>query len=95
MLPQTLTEIGYCAFDCCFSLARTLSRKQENCPEPFNPEQFEQILRMEHLVSEALILMTDTLQQPEGEGHDITRSYHIENQINALRTKLRNGKGLF
>ena len=76
--------------DCCFSLARTLSRKQENCPEPFNPEQFEQILRMEHLVSEALALMTDTLQQPEGEGHDITRSYTIEDEINALRTQVRN-----
>ncbi|MCQ2197862.1 MAG: Na/Pi cotransporter family protein [Bacteroidaceae bacterium] len=76
--------------DCCFSLARTLSRKQENCPEPFTPEQFEQILRMEHLVNEALILMTDTLQQPEGEGHDITRSYTLENEINALRTQVRN-----
>lgn len=76
--------------DCCFSLARTLSRKQENCPEPFNPEQFEQIVRMEHLISEALALMTDTLQQPEGEGHDITRSYAIEDEINALRTQVRN-----
>lgn len=76
--------------DCCFSLARTLCRKQENCPESFTPEQFEQILRMEHLVSEALTLMTDTLQQPEGEGHDITRSYTIENEINALRTQVRN-----
>ena len=75
--------------DCCFSLARTLSRKQENCPEPFNPEQFEQILRMEHLISEALNLMTDTLQQPEGEGHDISRSYAIEDEINALRTQVR------
>ena len=76
--------------DSCFSLARTLRRKQENCPEPFNPEQFEQILRMEHLVSEALSLMTGTLQQPEGEGHDITRSYAIEDEINALRTQVRN-----
>lgn len=76
--------------DCCFSLARTLSRKLENCPEPFNHEQLEQILRMEHLVSEALTLMTDTLQKPEGEGHDITRSYAIENEINALRTQVRN-----
>ncbi len=75
--------------DCCFSLARTLSRKQENCSEPFSPEQFEQILRMEHLVSEALSLMTDTLRQPEGEGHDIERSYTIENEINALRTQVR------
>ena len=76
--------------DCCFSLARTLSRKQENCPEPFNSEQLEQILHMEHLVNEALSLMTDTLQQPEGEGHDIARSYTIEDEINALRTQVRN-----
>lgn len=76
--------------DSCFSLARTLSRKQKNCSEPFIPEQFEQILRMEHLVSEALALMTNTLQQPEGEGHDIARSYTIENEINALRTQVRN-----
>ena len=76
--------------DCCFSLARTLSRKRENCQEHFTDEQLEQIHRMEHLVSEALALMTETLQQPEGEGHDITRSYNIERQINALRTQLRN-----
>ncbi len=75
--------------DCCFSLARTLCRKQENCPEPFNSEQFDQILRMENLVGEALTLMTDTLQQPEGEGHDISRSYAIENEINVLRTQVR------
>ena len=36
------------------------------------------------------MLMTETRQQPEGEGHDITRSYNIERQINALRTQLRN-----
>lgn len=76
--------------DSCFSLARTLSRKQENCAESFTPEQFEQVHRMEHLVSEALVLMTDTLQQPEGEGHDITRSYAIEREINDLRTQVRN-----
>lgn len=45
---------------------------------------------MEELLSEALCLMTETLQQPEGEGHDIAHSYNIERQINALRTQLRN-----
>ena len=75
--------------DCCFSLARTLSRKQENCPEAFTPEQFEQIVHMERLVGEALQLMTDTLQQPEGEGHDITRSYALEDEINALHKQVR------
>lgn len=62
----------------------------ENCPEPFNPEQFEQIVRMEGLVGNALSLMTETLQKPEGEGHDIQRSYSIEDEINALRTQVRN-----
>ncbi len=76
--------------DCCFSLARTLARKRESCKENFTPLQLENINNMEHLISEALRLMTDTLQQPEGEGHDITRSYTIENEINALRTQVRN-----
>ncbi|MBQ0155117.1 MAG: Na/Pi cotransporter family protein [Bacteroidales bacterium] len=76
--------------DCCFSLARTLSRKRENCKEHFTSAQLEQIHNMEQLVSNALSLMTETLQQPEGEGHDISRSYKIEDEINALRTQLRN-----
>lgn len=75
--------------DCCFSLARILSRKRENCHEHFTPEQLEQIQHMEELVGEALSLMTETLRQPEGEGHDITRSYEIERQINSLRAQLR------
>lgn len=75
--------------DCCFSLARTLSRKQENCMESFTMVQLEQISCMEQLLSEAIALMIETLQQPEGEGHDISRSYNIEQQINALRTELR------
>ncbi len=76
--------------DCCFSLARTLSRKHENCQEPFTSEQLKQLNHMEQLVSNALAQMTETLQQPEGEGHDISRSYAIEDEINALRAQLRN-----
>ena len=45
---------------------------------------------MEQLVGKALSIMLDTLRQPEGEGHDITRSYEIENEINSLRQNLRN-----
>lgn len=75
--------------DCCFSLARTLSRKQDKCPEYFTTEQQERMRQMEQLVAEAFVLMVETLQQPEGEGHDITRSYNIEHQINALREQLR------
>lgn len=76
--------------DSCFSLARTLSRKREACGEPFTAHQLTQLSTMEQLVGEALSLMTETLKQPEGEGHDISRSYAIEEQINALRTELRN-----
>lgn len=76
--------------DCCFSLARTLSRKHDNCMEPYTATQLEQINNMEQLVTRAFELMTDTLKQPEGEGHDISRSYDIEQQINMLRTEVRN-----
>ena len=77
--------------DSCFSLARTLNRKREMSAEHFTPEQLEQIHRMEGLVAEALARMTETLRQPEGEGHDISQSYRLEMKINALRTELRNG----
>lgn len=77
--------------DSCFSLARTLNRKREMGAEHFTPEQLEQIHRMEGLVAEALARMTETLRQPEGEGHDISQSYRLEMKINALRTELRNG----
>lgn len=76
--------------DCCFNLARTLSRKRENCKEHFTEGQLQQINTMEQLVGNALALMLDTLRQPEGEGHDISRSYEVENRINALRQNLRN-----
>lgn len=75
--------------DSCFSLARTLNRKRELCKEHFTEEQLEQIRRMEQFVADAMQLMTETLQQPEGEGHDISRSCSLEDEINALRTQLR------
>ena len=91
-IPRMLREVDDLESigDCCFSLARTLSRKHENCQEPFTSEQLEQLNRMEQLVSNALAQMTETLQQPEGEGHDISRSYAIEDEINNLRAQLRN-----
>ena len=76
--------------DCCFSLARTLSRKRENCKEHFTQEQLSQIHVMEGLVSEAFVLMTDTLRQPEGKGHDIAQSIRIEERINSMRNDIRN-----
>lgn len=76
--------------DCCFNLARTLCRKRENCEEHFTAGQLQQINTMEKLVGQALSFMLDTLRKPEGEGHDISRSYEVENEINTLRQNLRN-----
>lgn len=76
--------------DCCYNLARTLSRKRENCAEHFTNGQLQQIKTMEQLVGKSLEYMLETLSQPEGEGHDITRSYEIENKINELRRNLYN-----
>lgn len=75
--------------DCCFNLARTLSRKRENCKEHFTDGQLQQILTMEQLVANALSIMLSTLGQPEGAGHDISRSYTLEHEINTLRQNLR------
>lgn len=75
--------------DCCFNLARTLKRKRENSKAHFTEGQSSHIKEMENLVSEALNIMIDTLRQPEGEGHDISRSYEIEDKINELRQNLR------
>lgn len=75
--------------DCNFNIARTLSRKRSNCKEHFTNEQLTNIRAMEQLVGEALTIMVKTLNQPEGEGHDIVDSYKIEDKINNLRNKLR------
>ncbi len=76
--------------DCCFNIARTLSRKRTNCEAHFNEAQFANIQRMEKMVDHALCLMISTLDQPEGEGHDISKSYQLEQEINRERTRLRN-----
>lgn len=76
--------------DCCFNIARTLSRKRYKCKEHFTEEQMENIHAMENLVGESVQLMVDTLNKPEGEGHDISESYRLESKINAFRTVVRN-----
>lgn len=76
--------------DSCLRLARTLKRKRENCEAHFTDDQLQQINAMEKLVGTAISLMIETLRQPEGEGHDIARSYEIEESINTLRQNIRN-----
>lgn len=75
--------------DCCYNLARTLSRKRTKCKAHFTDEQGIHITEMEKLVAQALEQMVATLRKPEGEGHDISKCYEIERQINSLRTSLR------
>ena len=75
--------------DCNFNIARTLSRKRSNCKEHFTDKQLANIKKMEGLVGEAMQLMVNALGQAEGEGHDIAKSYEIENSINNLRNGLR------
>ena len=75
--------------DCCYNLARTLSRKRTKCKAHFTDEQSIHISEMEKLVLASLEQMVTTLQKPEGEGHDISASYEIESEINSLRTSLR------
>ena len=75
--------------DCCYNLARTLSRKRTKCKEHFTQEQMIHISEMEQLVKLSLMQMIETLERPEGEGHDISKSYETEREINALRTSLR------
>ena len=75
--------------DCCYNLARTLSRKRTKCKEHFTQEQMIHISEMEQLVKLSLMQMIDTLEMPEGEGHDISKSYETEREINAMRTSLR------
>ena len=75
--------------DCCYNLARTLSRKRTKCKAHFTDEQSIHITEMEKLVLASLEQMVTTLQKPEGEGHDISASYEIEREINSLRTSLR------
>ena len=75
--------------DCAFNVARVLDRKRQLRKEHFTIEQLHNINRMESLVEEAVGRMVNALDKPEGEGHDISRSYEVEKEINDLKTYLR------
>lgn len=76
--------------DCAFNVARTLASMRSNCKEHFTEEQLASLKQLEDLVAKSLEMMVETLRKPEGEGHDITRSKQLEDDINRLRTYLRN-----
>lgn len=76
--------------DSAYNIGRVLARKRSNCKAHFTESQLENIREIENLVGQALAAMVETLHQPEGAGHDITGSYKLEDEINNLRTYLRN-----
>lgn len=75
--------------DCVYNIGRVLARKRANCKVHFTETQLQNIRDIEKLVGQALATMVETLHQPEGAGHDISNSYKVENDINNLRTYLR------
>lgn len=75
--------------DSCYNVACVFAHKRKSNAGHFTEMQLNSIQTMEQMVNDALVLMIDTLTQPEGEGHDISKSYKINEEINKLRTYLR------
>ena len=88
MLRQVdeLESIG----DSCFHLARTLSRKRENCTETFTDEQMQHITQMMTLTDTSLSNMENLLEQDSPLTEDQTAySHDLENEINNYRNELK------
>lgn len=88
MLRQVdeLESIG----DSCFHLARTLSRKRENCTDPFTDEQRHRITQMMTLTDTSLSNMENLLEQDTPLTEDqVAYSHNLENQINNYRNQLK------
>ena len=75
--------------DCAFNISRILSRKRTKFKAHFTESQLKNIQEIEQMVGNAIELMISTLNEPEGEGHDIDKSYKVEDDINKLRSYLR------
>lgn len=88
MLRQVdeLESIG----DSCFHLARTLSRKRENCTEAFTDEQMQHITQMMTLTDTSLSNMENLLEQDSPLTEDqVAYSHNLENEINNYRNELK------
>lgn len=88
MLRQVdeLESIG----DSCFHLARTLSRKRENCTEAFTDEQMQHITQMMTLTDTSLSNMEMLLEQDSRlTESQIAYSHNLERQINNYRNQLK------
>jgi len=88
MLRQVdeLESIG----DSCYHMARTLSRKRENCTEQFTSEQLHHIRQMMTLTDTSLSNVEYLLEQGAPFTEDqLAYSHNLENEINNYRNELR------
>ena len=88
-IRQMLREIGELESigDSCYRLARTIQRREEQ-HLTFDDEQKGHLDEMMSLCDQALSQMCETLVQPIAT-RDMRESYYYENQINAMRDKLK------
>ena len=88
-IRQMLREIGELESigDSCYRLARTIQRREEQ-HLTFDDEQKGHLDEMMSLCDQALTQMSEILVQPIAT-RDMRESYYYENQINAMRDKLK------
>ena len=75
--------------DACYNLARTMHRKQES-GKVFTEQQTKDLKEMMQLTDNALTQM-NLVMNGRKEGHTINETFRIENEINAMRDKLKAG----
>ena len=73
--------------DACFNLARTMNRRMQS-NQDFIEKQYEELHSMIQLADESLTQMNRTLSGRREE-LDINETFRIENDINALRNRLK------
>ncbi len=73
--------------DACFNLARTLNRHLQSQTE-FTDHQLEELRNMMQLTEDSLTQMNNALTGRREE-QDINKTFRIENDINALRNRLK------
>ena len=88
-IRQMMREIGELESigDACYHLARTLSRLEQT-GKTFAAQQVADLQAMMALCDQALRQMCITMHGHRDE-HDIRDTFHIENQINAMRDRLK------
>ena len=88
-IRQMIREIGELESvgDACYNLARTLNRQKQS-GKTFSDKQLEELGAMMGLCDEALRQMCVVMHGHRHE-HDIRETFRLENEINAMRDKLK------